>query len=62
MSWVDWALVTIAVWLTLSLPVALMFGRLLRARDPFVALATIDEQDRRPLPPALRAAASSGSR
>ncbi|MGI5125348.1 hypothetical protein ACQEVB_00910 [Pseudonocardia sp. CA-107938] len=50
----QWTGVVLGSWLLLSLPAALLLGRLLRSRDPLAAIPVIDDADRRPLPPSLR--------
>jgi NhaP-type Na+/H+ or K+/H+ antiporter len=61
MNWIHWAGVILGSWLLLSLPAALLLGRLLRSRDPLAGILVIDEADRRPLPPALRAEVPSAT-
>jgi len=54
MSWLEWATAAIASWTVLSFPAALVAARLLREPGPFDQLPTIADEDRLPLPPALR--------
>ncbi len=56
MTWVQWVTIIIGAWVLVSVPTSLLFGRLLRRRDPLAAIPVIADADRRPLPPALRGA------
>lgn len=56
MTWVQWVASIIGAWVLVSVPASLFFGRLLRRRNPLAAIPVIADEDRRPLPPALRAA------
>ncbi|SHK19612.1 hypothetical protein SAMN05443637_103324 [Pseudonocardia thermophila] len=56
MTWVHWVAIGLGSWFAASFPAALLFGRLLRGRDPLDAIPVIADIDRRPLPPALRVA------
>lgn len=56
MTWLLWVVIIIGAWVLVSAPLSLLIGRVLRSRDPLAGVPLIAEEDRRPLPPALRTA------